>query len=193
MGKLKYLMIHCTATENGKDLTSDDIRRMHMGPCKQPNGSWYWGGKIYAKRESLPDIMFHGKRLRDCTGRGWNQVGYSDMIHLDGRIENLVSYDADDIIQPREITNGAVGMNGETRHIVYVGGVDHNNKPEDTRTENQKFALRNYAYDHIELYPVIQILGHNQVAAKACPSFDVPKWCDSMGIYKANIYIGKQN
>ena len=51
---VKYLVIHCTATPEGRHITSDDIRRWHL------------------------------------KERGWKQVGYTDMIHLDGRVERLV-------------------------------------------------------------------------------------------------------
>ena len=156
MEKLIYLIIHCTATPEGKELTAEDIHRMHCSP---------------------PPI-----------GRGWKQVGYSDMIHLDGKITNLVPYDEDDIVQPREITNGALGLNGKTRNIVYVGGTDKKIKPLDTRTPEQKSALKNYVFNMIAKHAQIIILGHNQVANKACPSFDVPHWLLSIGVDKKNIF-----
>jgi hypothetical protein len=156
MSKLKFFVLHCTATQEGKEYTAADIKKMHCSP---------------------PPV-----------GRGWKQVGYSDMIHLDGAITNLVPYDNDQEVQPREITNGALGLNGEARHIVYVGGLDKNLKAKDTRTQAQITALKNKCYDMIAKHPTIKILGHNQVAAKACPCFDVPKWLISIGINKANIY-----
>ena len=159
MRKLKYLMIHCTASREGKNLTAADIRKQHTSPPP--------------------------------TGRGWKQVGYADMILLDGTVTNLVPYDKNDTVEAREITNGAVGMNIETRHISYVGGVDKNGKPKDTRTEAQLTALKNYVCDFLMQYPQAKVLGHKQVAAKACPSFDVPKWLAEIGVNKANIYNEK--
>jgi N-acetylmuramoyl-L-alanine amidase len=156
MNKLKYLMIHCTASQEGKALTADDIRREHTSPPP--------------------------------AGRGWKQVGYADTVLLDGKIVNLVPYDQNDTIEPREITNGSAGMNSETRHISYVGGIDKKLKPKDTRTEAQKTALEKYVYDFLAKHPTAKVLGHNQVAQKACPSFDVPKWLIEIGINKGNIY-----
>ena len=156
MKKLAYLVLHCTATPEGREITAAMIRKMHCSP---------------------PPI-----------GRGWKQVGYSDIIHLDGTIENLVPYDGDDFVQPREITNGALGLNGQSRHVVYAGGCDSKMKAEDTRTEEQTTALKNYVYDMIEKYPQIKVLGHNQVQNKACPSFDVPEWLISIGVNKNNLY-----
>jgi N-acetylmuramoyl-L-alanine amidase len=134
------------------------------------------------------------KQIRDWhtspapRGRGWKQVGYSDMIHTNGMLENLVPYDNDDIVQPREMTNGAIGTNAITRHVVYVGGMCEDNKyPMDTRTREQILAMTNYVKQVIARYPDIKIGGHNQFAAKACPSFDVPKWLRGIGIPEKNI------
>ena len=150
---MKYLVIHCTATKAGREVSSDEIRRWHTDPvCK--------------------------------GGRGWKQVGYTDMIHLDGRVERLVRNNEDANVDPWEITNGASGYNAISRHIVYVGGVDANdvNKAKDTRTPAQKEALKRYVRDFHMRFPQVKIIGHNQVASKACPSFDVPKWLNEIGI-----------
>jgi N-acetylmuramoyl-L-alanine amidase len=123
------------------------------------------------------------------AGRGWKQVGYSDMIHLNGMVENLVPYDEDEFIQPREITNGVEGLNSKSRHVVYVGGMDvDNKKPLDTRTREQNLALRNYIFNMIAHHPDIKVAGHCQFAQKACPSFDVPVWLGAIGVSEKNIY-----
>lgn len=150
---MKFLVIHCTATKAGREVSSDEIRRWHTDPvCK--------------------------------GGRGWKQVGYTDMIHLDGRVERLVRNNEDANVDPWEITNGASGYNAISRHIVYVGGVDANdvNKAKDTRTPAQKEALKRYVRDFHMRFPQVKIIGHNQLASKACPSFDVPKWLNEIGI-----------
>src|SRR5688500_3165990 len=61
-------------------------------------------------------------------GRGWKQVGYSDMIMLDGSLVNLVPYDEDNEVDKWEITNGVAGINSYSRHVVYVGGTDRQGK-----------------------------------------------------------------
>ncbi|MCD8177305.1 MAG: N-acetylmuramoyl-L-alanine amidase [Tannerellaceae bacterium] len=117
------------------------------------------------------------------SGNGWKQVGYTDMIHLDGRVERLVDNNEDANVDPWEITNGVVGYNSISRHIVYVGGVAPDKKtPLDTRTPAQKEALKNYVLDFKRRFPSVKIIGHNEVAAKACPSFDVQKWLKEIGI-----------
>lgn len=150
---LQYLVIHCTATPEGREVKSSEIRHWHTDPVLK-------------------------------GGRGWKQVGYTDMIHLDGRVERLVKNNEDAQVDPWEITNGAKGYNAISRHVVYVGGVDANNVKiaRDTRTPAQKEALKKYVLDFHQRFPKVRIIGHCQVANKACPSFDVPKWLKEIGI-----------
>lgn len=151
--ELKYLVLHCTATPAGREVTGDDIRRWHTSPVSK-------------------------------GGRGWKQVGYTDLFHLDGSVERLVNNNEDMNVDPWEITNGAAGYNSVSRHIVYAGGVDANdvNKAVDTRTPAQKEAMKRYVLDFHKRFPGVKIVGHNQLAAKACPSFDVAEWLESIGI-----------
>lgn len=153
MARLQYLVIHCTATPEGREVTSAAIRHWHTDPVSK-------------------------------GGRGWKQVGYTDMIHLDGTVERLVKNNEDANVDPWEITNGAKGYNAVSRHVVYVGGVDANDvkKARDTRTPAQKEALKRYVLDFHKRFPKVKIIGHCQVANKACPSFDVPKWLKEIGI-----------
>lgn len=152
MADLKYLVIHCTATPEGREVTAADIRRWHTSPLSQ-------------------------------GGRGWRQVGYTDIIHLDGTVERLVDNNEDSHVDPWEVTNGAKGYNSVSRHIVYAGGCARDGKtPKDTRTAAQLKAMEVYVKDFHERFPDVRIIGHNEVAAKACPSFDVQKWLKQIGV-----------
>ena len=105
------------------------------------------------------------------------------MIHLDGDIEKLVDNNNDDVVDPWEITNGVAGYNSVSRHIVYVGGVAADGKtPKDTRTPEQKEAMKRYVIEFRRQHPGVTIVGHNELAAKACPSFDVKKWLYEIGV-----------
>ena len=106
----------------------------------------------------------------------------SRLFHLDGRVERLVANNEDANVDPWEITNGAAGYNSISRHIVYAGGCDAGMKPKDTRTAGQKEALRKYVLDFHARHPSVKIVGHNQLASKACPSFDVAAWLLEIGI-----------
>ena len=152
MAELKFRVLHCTATPEGRPVTSAEIRRWHTDPVSR-------------------------------GGRGWKQVGYTDMIHLDGKVERLVQNNEDANVDPWEITNGAKGYNSTSRHVVYVGGVARDGKtPRDTRTLKQLKAMEPYVKDFHRRFPAVKIIGHNELAAKACPSFDVKKWLKQIGI-----------
>lgn len=153
MGKpMKYLVIHCTATPEGREVSASDIRHWHTAPVSK-------------------------------GGRGWKQVGYTDLIHLDGRVERLVDNNEDAHVDPWEVTNGAAGYNSVSRHIVYAGGCDEQMQAKDTRTAAQKEALRRYVRDFHGRFPQIRIVGHKDLnPGKACPSFDVRAWLREIGI-----------
>lgn len=157
---IQYLVIHCTATPEGRKVTSDEIKSWHTDPVSK-------------------------------GGRGWKQVGYTDVIHLNGRIERLVENNEDPYVDYWEITNGVAGINSVSRHIVYVGGLDLNKKSKDTRTTAQKRAMKKYILDFIRRFPEVKIAGHNQFVAKDCPSFNVPNWLTEIGVTEKNIYTPK--
>ena len=188
MSKLKFLILHCTATREGIPITGEDIRKMHMGPCINTDGTITYIGKSYTSLNALPGDKIGGIPIRALRGRGWNRVGYSDLIRLDGTLENLTPYDSDDNVSTWELTYGVVGMNSISRHVVYAGGCTKGLVPKDTRTEAQLLAMGNYIKQVTKAYPEILVAGHNQFANKACPSFDVPAYLVKLGISNKNIY-----
>ena len=131
---------------------------------------------------ALPIWKWHTSPVNQ-GGRGWKQVGYTDLFHLQGGVERLVDNNEDAQVDPWEVTNGAKGYNSVSRHIVYAGGVAMDGKtPKDTRTGCQKKALEKYVKDFHRRFPDVRIVGHNELAAKACPSFDVQKWLKEIGM-----------
>jgi N-acetylmuramoyl-L-alanine amidase len=188
MKNIQYFVIHCSATIEGKEISSDTIRQWHLGPKINQDGTYLYKGKIYQNVLALPNESIGGVNIKKLAGRGWTQVGYSDMIHLSGIVENLVPYDDDEYKESWEITNGVAGINSVAHHIVYVGGLDKKGKPKDTRTQAQKDELTQYVYDFLQKHPDIKIAGHNQFDNKACPSFNVPDWCKSINVPEINIY-----
>lgn len=100
--------------------------------------------------------------------QGWSGIGYHYVVRLDGSIEEG---------RPRDAVGSHVaGRNSDSIGICYIGGVDRNGKPKDTRTPEQKAALLQLLRHLKAVYrsqnPVIQ--GHRDYprVAKACPSFD---------------------
>ena len=163
MKALKYIMLHCTATPEGREVTAADIIRWHTAP--KP------------------------------TGRGWRQVGYTYLIHLDGTVEQLVPNNGDQVVDPWEITNGAKGFNDVTQHIVYAGGTAKVRPrgmkwypTKDTRTAAQLVSMERLVKKLLTESPKAKLLGHNQVANKGCPSFSVPQWAESVGINQLRVF-----
>lgn len=72
------------------------------------------------------------------------------------------------------------GHNSGTIGYVYVGGLAKDAKtPKDTRTPAQRATMIALTKAAIAKYGLKKVSGHNQYAAKACPSFDVRK--DELG------------
>lgn len=96
--------------------------------------------------------------------RGWSDIGYHWVIKLDGTIE----------AGRHEYISGAhaKGYNSKSIGVCYVGGLDSDMKPKDTRTEAQKEALHCLLLDLKARYPEAMIIGHRDVSSKDCPSFD---------------------
>lgn len=128
--------------------------------------------------------------------KGWSRTGYSDVIKLDGTIDNVWDYDADGNVEAYEYTWGVKGrtmLNRNSRHICYIGGLDKRKEAKDTRTPEQLDTMEAYVKTQIAMNPNIVVLGHNQVQYKGCPCFEVYDWCQEVGIDKHNVTKTKFN
>lgn len=118
--------------------------------------------------------------------RGFAMIGYNYVIDLDGTVE---------VGRPLSMDGAhcnTAGLSGQSynKHsigICYVGGLDENGKPADTRTPEQKKAMAELVYSLLEVYPITDILGHRDASpdkngdgkitknewVKACPCFSV--------------------
>lgn len=153
MGKLKYLIIHCTDTPSFRKVTKENIQDWHMKP--KP------------------------------IGRGWDRPGYSDMIHLNGDVENITPYNEDNEVEAHEMTWGAKGVNAISRHVVYVGG--QKKYGVDNLSDAQFLSLQRYVKEFLSQHPTAIIAGHNHFSTKACPNFNVDEFCNLIGIPIENI------
>lgn len=113
--------------------------------------------------------------------RGWDRPGYHYLILADGTLLGLYP--------ERELTYGVRGHNAHSIHLSYMGGIDFDGRPLDTRTPDQRVAMSDAVRHLLTAYPGALIYGHYAKAAKACPSFDVPAWLGSIGV--ASKHIGK--
>lgn len=151
------------------------------------------------KKENIDAIVIHCSATREGQDvrasdidkmhkeRGFSCIGYNYVIDIDGRIE-----------AGRPLTmNGAhcntKGLSGKSYNlhsigICYVGGLDRNGNPKDTRTREQKIALHNLVYLLMDEYPNIkEVIGHRDASPdkngdgkitqnewiKQCPCFSV--------------------
>lgn len=101
-------------------------------------------------------------------GNGWRDIGYHFIIYRDGSIHKGRA-----IEQAGAHTSG---HNANSIGICYIGGCAADGKtPKDTRTEAQRAALIKLVAELKASYPSATVHGHNEFAAKACPSYNVQK------------------
>lgn len=143
---------------------------------------------LYYDKEDI--IKWHTTPER-LGGRGWSKAGYNDVILLDGTLQSIIPFDTNNYVDNWEIANGVRGYNSKSIHVCYIGGLDSDYKPKDTRTLKQINSLVTYVRYIILRNPDIQVAGHNQLAAKACPCFSVPTWLKQIGVSPKNIYKPK--
>ena len=98
--------------------------------------------------------------------RGWDGIGYHQVVDLDGTVEPG---------RP-ESKAGAhcKGHNADSIGICYIGGLDKNGNPADTRTELQKAALAGLVASYKSRFPNAKVVGHRGMpnVHKACPCFN---------------------
>ena len=127
MRKIKFIVVHCTATRAGQKVTAAQIDGWHRQ-------------------------------------RGFKSIGYHIVIGLDGYVE---------IGRPlEEIGAHCRGINKCSIGVAYVGGLDANGQPADTRTPQQRKALLRILRQLKREFPDATIIGHRDVAPQACPCFD---------------------
>ena len=142
MRRITEIIIHCSATEAGKNYYAADIDKWHKE-------------------------------------RGYAGIGYHYVIDLDGTIEygrNVAQAGAH-----------CLGHNLNSIGICYIGGL-RDGKPEDTRTDEQKTAMRVLVDNLMQVYPtIVDVLGHRDTSKdingngvidaneriKECPCFSV--------------------
>lgn len=96
----------------------------------------------------------------------WEVVGYHYIIESNGNVVDLLTIGS--------VSNGVMGFNHCTINVCYIGGVDENNNPKDTRTDAQKASLSKVIRELKNKFPNAKIQGHRDFpnVKKACPSFD---------------------
>ena len=118
--------------------------------------------------------------------RGFKEIGYHYVIDLDGSVEFGRALPKDGAHCNTSVTSG-VNYNKHSIGICYVGGLDENGEPADTRTDEQKTAMHELVLRLMEKYPIVEVIGHRDASPdlngdgqitknewiKMCPCFDV--------------------
>ncbi len=140
----KFIVIHCSANRADAQLTAEDIAAYHTRP-------------------------------KSKGGLGWQRPGYHFIIDREGSTYCAVQPWEKRIGEPLHNTaNGAKGYNHCSIHICYIGGLDGNLRPADTRTPEQKEELRALVARLLRAYPTARVVGHRDLNPhKFCPCFEV--------------------
>lgn len=137
MRSIDKIIIHCSATVEGRHFTVEDIDRWH----KQ---------------------------------RGFRCIGYHFVIYLDGSVHNGRPIE--------EVGAHCLNHNAHSIGICYIGGLDEAKKPKDTRTPQQKDALKRLVQKLLNDYPNAKVHGHNELACvrtKREPGFSTSQCQDN--------------
>lgn len=125
---------------------------------------------------ATPPKMDIGRKEIDRWHRqkGWLKIGYHFVIRRNGTVE-----------KGRDLSEAgahAVGYNDRSLGICLIGGVNDQMKAEANFTQAQWSALIRLLKELKALYPDAKIIGHNEVASKSCPSFNVQEWLKTVAI-----------
>ena len=127
MRQINKIIIHCSATPEGRKTSAEEIKSWHLE-------------------------------------RGFSDIGYHYIIHLDGSISYGRNID--------KIGAHSKGQNKMSIGVCYIGGLDECLDPKDTRTPQQKESLLILLKTLKKLHSKAVIYGHRDFSEKACPSFD---------------------
>lgn len=150
------------------------------------------------KKENIDSLVIHcsatraGQDVRASDidkwhkDRGFACIGYNFVIDLDGKVEVGRPLSRDGAHCNTAGTSGK-SYNKHSIGICYIGGLDENGNPADTRTMEQKLSLYNLVYKLMDQYPIVEVIGHRDASPdknkdgkitsnewiKQCPCFDV--------------------
>jgi len=127
MRQINKIIIHCSATPEGRKTSAEEIKSWHLE-------------------------------------RGFSDIGYHYIIHLDGSISYGRNID--------KIGAHSRGQNKMSIGVCYIGGLDECLDPKDTRTPQQKESLLILLKTLKKLHSKSVIYGHRDFSEKACPSFN---------------------
>ena len=121
-----------------------------------------------AATKASMDIGLTEIRKWHVQDNGWRDVGYHYIIRRNGEVELGRSI--------RDTGAHAAGYNHKSVSVCMVGGMAEDNSAENNFTAQQWTALLDLVKQLKSNYPDADVIGHNEISEKECPSFDVQKW-----------------
>ncbi len=163
MKKTDYLILTCTGTPEGKDVSKADIIGLHTQPVALGGHGWNRPGIDYL-------VTLDGRLETIIPEDSPNEVdlwGISKGTQAMTGTARYLAY-----------------AGGKTAKAT---------KDKDTRTQDQKDSLAAVVQFFVRKFPKLLVLGMNQVPAKdgdPSPCFDVAEWCAEIGVPEENIFKG---
>lgn len=128
------------------------------------------------QKNITPKVVDGWHTLPKPQGRGERVNPYNYIVGL----EHSVWYrpwNQDKWLNKTEVSWGSSEYNICSFNICYTGGMNKQfTKAKNTLTQYQDSMLWVIVCDFKKQFPFGFVIGHNQICAKACPSFSVPKW-----------------
>lgn len=163
--KIDSIVIHCSATPDGKDVRAADIDKMHRAK------GWKMIGYNFVV--DLDGTVEVGRPLT-MDGAHCNTSGFSGSPYNKHSIG--ICY-----------IGGVEGERNAKGQIVAKLNAKGKAIAKDTRTDAQKLALQKLVLDLINQYPIVEVIGHRDTSPdlngdgfvnrhewiKDCPCFDV--------------------
>ena len=146
--------------------------------CTATRPNW-WAEKT--SQEKVDEV-----RRWHVEDRGWSDIGYHYLIDRDGTVSKGRPLS--------KVGAHAKGHNTGSVGISLFGGHGGNAADDfaDNFTEDQDKALRGLVAKLKGEYPIAKIIGHNEVANKACPTFVVGNWLLGHRAHKPEPLVASQ-
>ena len=154
------------------------MRKISEFSCQREKSELAQDFRVQPKMRDIREIIIHcaatpeGKSFTVADIDAWHKkrgfrcIGYHFVIYLDGSVHKGRAIE--------EVGAHCSGHNANSIGICYIGGcATDGKKPKDTRTEAQKASLVRLITELRRRFPNASVHGHNEFAAKACPSFNV--------------------
>jgi N-acetylmuramoyl-L-alanine amidase len=118
--------------------------------------------------KSSMDIGLTEIRKWHVQDNGWRDVGYHYIVRRNGEVELGRRHD--------DTGAHASGYNHKTIGVCLVGGMADDNSAENNFTDKQWTSIIDLIKQIKINYPDVNVIGHNEISSKECPSFNVQQW-----------------